>query len=36
MSHVPILDKKYICGRGNSKGKDPEVRVSLARFKNNE
>lgn len=24
MSHVPILDKKYILGRGNSKCKDPE------------
>lgn len=34
MSHVPILDKKDIPGRGNSKCKT--LRVSLARFRNSE
>lgn len=35
VNYIPILDKKYIPGRGNnSKCKGPEVRVSLASPRN--
>ena len=36
MSYVSFLDKRSIPGRGNSKCKGPEVKVSLACSRNSE